>query len=255
MLVTRLQRREYPFSVSSTGRVFNAITGLKRELGPALRIDGERLGGVDIACAQPALLALAMADEHPTNGVFSGATYKDSSPAVPVLPAPCPFPDSAAVACFSPTFPPDFASLVFAGRLYEVLMERTGLDRDRVKKGFLRDVVAKRGRYPSPIESAFRHFFPDVYRFIRSVNRDDHAELIRRLQCLESWLVVETVAPRLIGRVPVVTLHDAIYSTYRSLGTVVAAFREVFDEIGCRLSLKVDEPLPVGPSRADLRGA
>ena len=32
VLVTRLQHREFPFSVSSTGRVFNRITGLKREL-------------------------------------------------------------------------------------------------------------------------------------------------------------------------------------------------------------------------------
>jgi hypothetical protein len=64
--------------------------------------------------------------------------------------------------------------------------------------------------------------------------------LIRRLQRLESWLVVETVAPRLVGRVPVVTLHDAIFSTRHCLATVEAAFNEVFAEIGCRLSLKLE---------------
>ena len=51
VLVSRLRHREFPFTVSSTGRVFNAVTGLKRELRQALRIGGERLGSVDIRCA------------------------------------------------------------------------------------------------------------------------------------------------------------------------------------------------------------
>jgi hypothetical protein len=125
-----------------------------------------------------------------------------------------------------------------SGRLYERLMELTCLPRDVVKLAFLRDVLAKRGRYPSAVETAFRRSFPDVYGYIRAVNRQNHGELIRRLQRLESWLVIENVAPRLVGRVPVVTLHDAIYSTLHSLEAVEAAFHEVFDEIGFRLSLK-----------------
>ena len=38
VLIGNIRRREYPFSVSSTGRVFNCITGLKRELRPEIRI-------------------------------------------------------------------------------------------------------------------------------------------------------------------------------------------------------------------------
>ena len=34
------------------------------------------------------------------------------------------------------------------------------------------------------------------------------------------------------------TLHDAIYSTVRSLPALEEAFEEVFDAIGCRLTLK-----------------
>ena len=62
--------------------------------------------------------------------------------------------------------------------------------------------------------------------------------MIRRVQRLEFRLVVETVAPRLVGRVPCLTLHDAIYSTVPNLATVEAAFNEVFDVIGFRLKLK-----------------
>ena len=71
-----------------------------------------------------------------------------------------------------------------------------------------------------------------------AVNRRNHGELIRYLQRLESWLVVENVAPRLIGRIPCVTLHDAIYGTVGELPAVEDAFGAAFGEIGCCLGLK-----------------
>ena len=231
VLVSNIRRQDFPFSVSTTGRVFNAITGLKRELREALRFGGEPLGSIDIRCAQPGLLALALSRFPPTNVLNKLGTYKH---ALPVLP---PFPCSL----LPPSLSPDLASFVALaafGLLYERLVMLTGLDRDSVKLAFLRDVLAKRGRYPSSVEQAFRRAFPTVYSWIRMVNCRDHAELIRLLQRLESWLVIERVSPRLLGRVPCITLHDAIFSTCQSLPTIEQAFGETFDEIGFRLSLK-----------------
>ena len=147
------------------------------------------------------------------------------TPPAPASPRPSPVP-----ACFR--------SLVLDGRLYEFLMQRTGLSRDAVKLALLRDVLAKRGRYPSAVEDVFRREFPEVYAFVRRANRQDHAELIRRLQRRESWLVIENVAPRLVGKVPVVSLHDAIFSPTDKLDVVEAAFDEVFDSLGFRMSVK-----------------
>ncbi len=77
VLVSDIRQRQHPFSVSSTGRVFNSITGLKRELRRALRIDGQHVGSVDIRCAQPALLAMLISQQvYPSAGEKSGATYK-----------------------------------------------------------------------------------------------------------------------------------------------------------------------------------
>ena len=70
------------------------------------------------------------------------------------------------------------------------------------------------------VETAFRAAFPTVLRIIRAVNRDDHGELIRLLQRAESWLVIDEVAPRLLGKVRVVTLHDSIYSKRRDASKV-----------------------------------
>ena len=234
VLINNIRRRQFPFSVSSTGRVFNSITGIKRELRAALRLAGEAMGSVDIRNAQPALLAMMMHAETPPNKLKVRESYIHAgrvAPAGHLSPAPClpPAPDAAL-----------FADLARSGDLYEQLMSVSGLDRDAVKLRFLVDVLAKRGRYPSAVESAFRKLFPSVYRSIKRTNRDDHGELIRQLQRMESTLVIETVAPRLVGRIPVVTLHDAIYSRRPDVGTVVDAFGDVFDEIGFSMALKCE---------------
>jgi len=65
VLLANIRRRQYPMSVSTTGRVFNAITGIKRELRPTLRLDGAPMGSVDIRCAQPALLAMMLRAKSP----------------------------------------------------------------------------------------------------------------------------------------------------------------------------------------------
>ena len=208
VLVSHLRHREFPFSVSSTGRFFNGITGLKRELRTALRIDDQPVGAVDIRCAQPALLALAMTQETPTKGLKERATYKHGLPALPLSASGSLLP----VPSLSPA-PDSFASLVLGGRLYEFLMDKTGLDRICREARVSARRAGQARPLPEPREEAFREAFPSVHAFIRSVNRHDHGELIRHLQRLESWVVIEHVSPRLLGRVPCITLHDAIFST------------------------------------------
>ena len=233
VLVSRIQRQELPFSVSRTGRCFNCVTGLKRNLRTAVRLAGVPMGSVDIRCAQPGLLAAMLRPEFPQNGVKKLSTYKH---------APCPPPSlpSAALAMLPSSDADVFSVLASSGTLYEALMAASGLDRDSVKLGFLRDCLAKRGRYPSVVEDAFRAEFPTVHRIIREINRLDHGDLIRMLQRAESWLVISQVAPRLVERLPIVTLHDAVYSAVHDLGHVEAVFQETLANMGWRLSLKME---------------
>ena len=99
-------------------------------------------------------------------------------------------------------------------------------------------MLAKKGKYPSEVEQVFRAEFPTVFQFIRGVNADDHSELIRLLQQMESWLIIDQVSPRLIDRTSVVTLHDAIYASRHDLPTVEDVFEDTFARLGFRLSLK-----------------
>ena len=45
---------------------------------------------------------------------------------------------------------------------------------------------------------------------------------------------------RLVGRVPVVTMHDAVYTSTADVDTVEAAFNDVFTTLGFRLALKTE---------------
>ena len=120
VLVDNLRRRSLPFSVGKTGRVFNSITGLKRELRQALRLGGEQIGAVDISCAQPGLLAMAMSQFYPPSVGKTPLTYKHScSPLSRSLPSP---PSLASDV-------PSFVSLASEGSLYERLAELSGLPR------------------------------------------------------------------------------------------------------------------------------
>jgi hypothetical protein len=109
-----------------------------------------------------------------------------------------------------------------------------------VKRRFFVDVLAPKHRYPSSVRAAFEAEFPDVARFIKAVNRPDYRTLIRILQRLEAWLVVESVAPRLVATIPIVTLHDAIYcrDLESDLALVERTFVEVLDELGFSMAMK-----------------
>ena len=91
-------------------------------------------------------------------------------------------------------------------------MEKTGQSRKDVKVGLLRDVLGKRGRYPSVAERTFRESFPGVWSFVRRFNRDDHGALLKELQRVESKLVIHEVGNRLSrsGGGPYVSLHDSV---------------------------------------------
>lgn len=232
VLVKSIHRREYAFSVSKTGRVYNSITGLKRDLRRFITIDGEHVGCCDIKCCQPALLA-ALIRNYTTFEAKCLAAYWYSC--VPVCVS---VPVSLCVC--APDFY-TFESLVCDGSFYSHLSELSGLSRDRVKHEFIVSVLAKKsGAYQTQVERVFCSEFPSVYRFIKDVNRQDHGTLIRILQRLESFFVIDTISRDLIGRVPFVPLHDAIYCGKRHLSCVDSAFSEAFERFGVKMSTKTE---------------
>jgi hypothetical protein len=276
ILVRDIENREFHSNVGRYGRLSNNITNLKRELRDTLHVGRRRLVNVDLSCAQPAFIARIMQNgtadartktlidsnriernsDRPTDRKAGreegGGSIYDSSPSVRVH-----YDSSRSQSHFSDSDPDGDVELyrrqVQTGQFYDYMaakLREHGISREDFKRRFLADVVAKRkassgGReYPSVVEAKFRELFPNVYRFIRQVNRDgwEHANLIRELQRAESELVIETVAADLVTRFPrmfLITLHDAIYTTDEHLRKVEEAFRRAFDQTGFPMSLKI----------------
>jgi len=232
VLVRDIIDRRFRLSVGNYGRVANSVTSMKREIRAALRCAGQPLSGVDIACAQPSFLAWMMT-ENVTS--YNAVPRVVSAPAVP-----------AAL----------FAACCFSGELYGLLglrLRDSGVDwtREQIKKRFLTDVLAKRkassagAEYWSPIEDIFRAEFPEVWGFIRDVNRHgfEHARLIRMLQQIEAWIVIEQVCGTFVQQYPgtfCITIHDAVYVQPDMLGALVSVFDAVFERLNFRPMLKVE---------------
>ena len=228
--IADIEQREFRCNVGRFGRVTNNITSLKRELRRSLHVEGEPLSSIDLSCAQPALLAkLIMEDINRKKHTNTREENKQSKY------------DSALYTDFV-----QFRSLVQSGEFYNFMIDRLrdqGISRSEFKRRFLADVLAKKGRYPSMVEDRFREQFPTVYQFVRNINRDDHASLIRRLQEAESQFVIETVAADFVSRHPnyfVIPLHDALYTTPSNIRELQESFNRGFERTGFRMRLKIE---------------
>lgn len=235
ILVRDIEDGQFRFTVGRYGRVANNITSLRRTVRRTLHVDGDPLIGVDLRCAQPALLGLLI-------WVGSGKCHSAKTHNISSYHCCCLCPPALSSASVSL-----FLECVQSGTLYEELMAHVPADvsRSKVKRLLLTDVFAKRGRYHSVVEDAFRELFPEVHAFIREINRDDHASLIRLLQRLESHLVIEQVCGQLTVNYPelfLITLHDAIYSTEDGVPLIVDAFQAQFRELAFPMKLKVERP-------------
>ncbi len=261
-LVATYRNRRLPFSVAfGTGRVFNSLTGLKSDLREHVRLAGQPIGCVDLSGAQPALLGLMLT--RPLGPLFPFEWVKRRAN-IPPYPFPHWLASSRAVAdrvvsllsdLFSlhrlvdvDTY--EFSELACAGSLYEYLVDAChaagvslrGEPRRWVKKRVLVDVLNYDGSYKSDLARVVGSKWPSVLAVVHRANAS-HRTLIATLQRLESRLVIELVAPRLVERVPIVSLHDAIYCRLPDQPAVVEAFEETFAELGFRLSLKCSPDL------------
>lgn len=250
ILVTDIENRDFRFNVGRYGRVSNSISSMKREVRAALRLNAEPLSSIDIACCQPALIGKQAQDNRRRHqqGTEQAATGEGGQA------------QPASVYDVQQNHPIGrdldfYCELVQSGKFYEFMLEQLrtrtcpNLERDELKKRFLADVIAKKkanqfgAEYPSDVEGVFRDLFPSVYAFIRHINCDGwkHANLIRLLQQEESKLVIESVAADLTTNHPelfVLTLHDAVFTTERSVPIVIEAFEAAFRRYDYRMALK-----------------
>ena len=246
-LARNILDREPSFHIGRTGRVFNGLSGLARPVRKLVNLDGEPMANIDLSCSQYALLGILVEAAYAGHRINTTA-----GPEVLLRGLSARSRDRSRV----PDDVLEFVECTAEGRFYDTLLEQVVADappvsgrlgsklpwtRDRVKQRAMSQILAPQTLYQrGEVGAAFEKLFPSVAVFIAEVNRTDHGTLIRLLQKVEAALVIHTVAPKLVERIPIVTLHDAIYCRAGDIQIVKAAFEEAFQELGIRIGLKVE---------------
>jgi hypothetical protein len=112
-------------------------------------------------------------------------------------------------------------------------MELTGDDRDTVKRKFFIPAYGKcsLGEY-TPLGQVFKKAFPNCWESMGRLKAGQYQELARRMQAVESYLVVWRTCTRLMKEfpdAPLLTLHDSLATDNAHIGAFEAALKEEFE--------------------------
>lgn len=193
-----VHRRHWFIRGPRSQRAFNNLTNLPRELRPFLSIQGQTLHQVDIRNSQPLFLYLVLRDR-------------------PGIPAH----ERLAM-----------EHALLSGTFYEIL-NTLGLDRDKFKTAFYRDVLFGRGNYSTPVTLRFAECYPHYAGEIARIKEVDHRCMAAMLQAEEASVVFEAVerfATLTQEQIPMLTIHDSLVTTNEHLDLATQVLKDVFQE-------------------------
>ncbi len=218
---------------STNGRLDSNFTRLPGEMIPHLTIDGKHLKEVDISCSQPFFAASLF---NPTPEIkkiiagYLGQSYIMLSKSLQL------------------THYKDvklYTSLVTSGKFYQYMMNKfkendiSFIDRKDLKEQLFIVFFGRNGaeRY-SKAARLFSKCFPNVWQLFKTIKKEDYRKLAILLQKIESFVILQRVAPRIVQDlpgVPFITKHDSILPSdiliVREAGKVKKIMAEVIKEV------------------------
>jgi hypothetical protein len=151
-----------------------------------------------------------------------------------------------------------FLDACINGTIYERLGEFAGMTREEVKQRFFAIAYGRRDDMDTRVGQAFQALYPAAYRAIwglkpvpgprwqggRKVKDPAQGELARRMQKLESDLVIGTACDRLRRERPeacLLTVHDCLVTTAEHTEYFARVLGDAFDQVyGVRPKLRVN---------------
>lgn len=233
--VRSIDQREYYVVRCPYGRLHSTFTGLPKKIRSQITIDDKPTIETDIANCQPLILGIQTTHyNQPTTTTHTRPTHQP--------PTPDPHTICGALS--------DYLFLCGNGQLYDYLLDKCGgltlwdtlpqqfrhqyaqnrpLTRSDIKGQFIVMMFA-------PVETTQRMAifevvakeFPEIADYVIHAKRSEYQELARQCQRLESQLMIDVVASKLVSRLPVVTVHDSIISEESSAPFVASTIRESF---------------------------
>jgi hypothetical protein len=252
LALTAISDKESWFSVCRQGRVYTALTSVRRVDRRFLGFDGQSLAQVDVVNSQALFIALAAkgADRHPITAELkaynqwlqarpNSATYKTLPPIssyhtvrpTTATTATATYPSY--VGTYSSNRPNDdtdeFFHLCVEGKIYSRLMDLTGLAREAAKQRFFAVMYGKPRNSNTKVGRAFKTAFPTTWAAICRLKGQDHGGLARWMQTVESYTVIWRVGHRVMHELPdapLLTIHDSLVTTEE----YVERFRELMQD-------------------------
>jgi hypothetical protein len=264
--IEKIHKKDILFTESKkTGRIFTSITLLPKDIRRRfLRYAHDGLCEIDISNAQPIIFNYIIyqhfdIDINVLEQIYFPYHYvkrfNSKSLFIPDAPHYLLLSLLSYVPTITDSTPPEdvlkYTELTLRGKLYEYLIEsyiqQTGkkINRDDFKIKMMILFNAKRN-WDTAEKRIFTEKFPNVWRVIKEIKKDDHKNLAIQLHKLESDLIINTVAKRILREQPSIalyTIHDCILTSRDNVDYVRQV---IFDEskrlYGIAPKLKIKYP-------------
>ncbi len=254
------------------GRWHTNLTNCPRELRTHWRIGGEPLVETDIRNCQPLLLAwlvcLISANSSITrvsnNNIIYINHYLVSNIYIPYVVT---FNEETA---FKPLYNKHLVQkdalflleLAENAHFYEYFLSEAGYSsvtpaqREKHKRNILTQFYDDWGTYrPREFVTVLKDRFPTAHAVCHAIKAEDYANLARLMQRIESYVIIESVCRRLMEEypeVPIITVHDAVFTTERHKPLVQDVIHETFRQVlGVSPMFKGEEPCPFSRLQID----
>jgi hypothetical protein len=277
--IDMIASRACPTSVCRMGRYHSILTRTPREFRSCITVDRvtEQLAGVDVANCQPLMIALIVgvyeaAPDRLRARMRLGTLYerarknpykliagnkRKEDPASPVLilraangelrqhdaatgvaPAPASLKNDAI----------RYLEFCERGTIYETLRHDLSIkDRKAVKQSFVK--MAGKPDWSRPFDRGFAKLFPNVVRVMKRIQRKNYRQLARLTQNVEATLVIDRAVRKLMelgnDNLPVISVHDALFTRPEFVTLVGDMLRASFSEVGLSVHLK---PVNIPPA-------
>jgi hypothetical protein len=273
--IENIRQKAIPPSRDKYGRLHSVVTNLKSTFRPYLRINGDALVSVDIKTSQPLFLGLFVeaylridrklpcnnqqfTSKHPIQSTTTNPNLHIHSHPHPLMMSTKPnnVPGSGGVtgANARPADLQRYFDEVEKGDLYDFLQRETGyvkMTRDEFKHGRVFGMLYGKNKWAGKLYKAMGQCFPTVVRVMREVKGTDLLSpepeqfkwLAHEMQRAEADFIFNRVVARLLNdypEIPVVTLHDCVFTTAGNESAVERVMREEFEELGVNPQLHIE---------------
>ena len=228
--IHKFSEQSFSYNVSDTNKRLNTnLTSIPKIVRPHITYSGEPLANIDLKNSQPFLsLVLLQPWFYETNTSNQEGGRLDFSCISPSVRQSIPMLSDTS---YSPTSPlmlhkitettdnvivTNYSRLVCSGELYDHILKEMNdstMNRDDVKRDFLRAMYSDNRFTQCPVKRMFRQLFPEVYQLFTLFKKHERKALPLMLQQIEATLILERVTRRIAEEfpdLPIYTIHDSV---------------------------------------------